>query len=134
MEGGPIKINKRIIHRVNSYKTLDRPNTLRSDLKEVIEKNTGIVWNKRGMTIDTITDPLLKCSIRVMSHKFCLSSRWNSVPCIAMDVGYNIVKKDHTYDLTALQLQLMENLGAIRKTKSAQCKFGSILVCIFFYV
>ena len=29
---------------------------------------------------------------------------------------------------------MLENLGAIRKTKSAQCKFGSILVCIFFYV
>ena len=28
----------------------------------------------------------------------------------------------------------MENLGAIRKSKSAQCEFGSILVCIFFYV
>ena len=28
----------------------------------------------------------------------------------------------------------MENLGAITKSKSAQCKFGSILVCIFFYV
>ena len=28
----------------------------------------------------------------------------------------------------------MENLGAIRRTKGAQCKFGSILVCIFFYV
>ena len=28
----------------------------------------------------------------------------------------------------------MENLGAIRNSKSAQCKFGSILVCIFFYV
>ena len=28
----------------------------------------------------------------------------------------------------------MENLGAIRITKSAQCKFGAILVCIFFHV
>ena len=28
----------------------------------------------------------------------------------------------------------MENLGAIRKTKSAQCRFGSILIFIFFYV
>ena len=28
----------------------------------------------------------------------------------------------------------MENLGAIRRTKGAQCKFGSILVCIFFYI
>ena len=28
----------------------------------------------------------------------------------------------------------MENLGGIRRTKGAQCKFGSILICIFFYV
>ena len=52
-----------------------------------------------------------------------------------MDFGYKIVKKYHTYDLAKLQLQqLMENLGVIRKTNSAQCKFGSILVCIFSYV
>ena len=87
------------------------------------------------MTIDTITDPLLDFSIRLISHKFYQSSRLHSVPCIVVDVGYKIVKKDHTYDLAELQLkQFMENIGAIRKTKSAQCKFGSILVCIFFYV
>ena len=68
LEGGPIKITKRIIHKVTSYPTLDRPKTLRSDSKEVIEKNTREVWNKRGMTIDTIIDPLLKFSIRVISH------------------------------------------------------------------
>ena len=50
-------------------------------------------------------------------------------------MGYKIVKKDHTYDLAKLQLQqIMENLGAIRRFKSAQCKFGSILISIFFYV
>ena len=86
------------------------------------------------MTIDTITNPLLNFVVRVISHKFYQSSRLNSVPYIAMDVGYKIVKKDHIYDLVELQLQLMENLGAIRKTKSAQCKFCFILVSIFFYV
>ena len=30
--------------------------------------------------------------------------------------------------------QIMENLGAIRRSKGAQCKFGSILICLFFYV
>ena len=30
--------------------------------------------------------------------------------------------------------QIIENLGAIRKSKDAQCKFGSALVCMFFYV
>ena len=87
------------------------------------------------MTIDTITDPLINFSLRVISHKFYQFRRLNSVPCIAVDVGYKIVKRDHTYDLAELQLQrIMENLGAIRRTKGAQCKFGSILVCIFFYV
>ena len=87
------------------------------------------------MTIDTITNPLVKFFVRVISHKFYQSNRLNSVPCIAMDVGYKIVKRNHTYDLAELQLQqIMENLGAIRRTKGAQCKFSSILVCIFFYV
>ena len=50
-------------------------------------------------------------------------------------MAYKLVKKDHTYDLAELMLQqINENLGAIRKSKGAQCKFGSILVWMFFYV
>ena len=105
LDNGPIKITKRIIHRVTIYPTLDRPKTLKSDGKEVIEKNTRAIWNKRGMTIDTIIDPLIEFPLKVISHKFYQYSRLNSVPCIAMDVGYKIVKKDHTYDLVELQLQ-----------------------------
>ena len=41
LEDGPIKISKRIIQRVTGYPTLEWPKTLRSDSKEVIEKNTG---------------------------------------------------------------------------------------------
>lgn len=135
LESAPIKITKRIIHRVTGYPTLDWYKTLRSDSKEVIERNTGAKWNKRGMTIDTIQDPLVEFSIRVISHKFYQSSRLNIVHCIAVDVGYKLVKKNHTYDLVELQLQqINENLAAIRRTKGAQCKFGAILVCIFFYV
>ena len=87
------------------------------------------------MTIDTIIDSLVNFAVRVISHKFYQYSRLNSVPCIVVDVGYKIVKRDPTYDLVELQLQqIMENLGAIRRTKGAQCKFGSILVSILFYV
>ena len=86
------------------------------------------------MTIDTIIDPLLDFYIRVISHKFYQSNRLNIIPCIAIDVGYKIVKKDHTYLVKLKLQQLMENLGAIRKTKNSQCNFGAILVCIFFYV
>ena len=77
------------------------------------------------MTRETIRDPLIEFFVRVISLKFYKSSRLNSVPYIAIDVGYKIVKKDHTYDLVELQLQqIIENLGAIRRSKSAQCKFG----------
>ena len=121
LEDGPIKISKRIFHRVTGYPTLDWPKTLKSDSKEVTEKNTRAKWNKRGMNIDTIQDPLINFAIRVISHKFYQSSRVNSVPCIAVDVGYKLVKKDHTYDLAELQLQqINENLGAIRRSKGAQ--------------
>ena len=68
LEGGPIKITKKIV--VSGYPTLDRPKTLRSDSKEVIEKNIGAKWNTHGMTIDTITDPLIEFSITFISHKF----------------------------------------------------------------
>ena len=57
------------------------------------------------MTIETIRDPLIEFFFRVISHKFYQSSRLNSVPYIAVDVGYKIIKKDHTYDLAELQLQ-----------------------------
>ena len=126
LDNGPIKINKSIIHRVTSYPTLDQPKILRSDSNNVTQI---------GMTIDIITDLLIEFFVRVISHKIYQSSRLNCVPCIVVDGGYKIVKKDNTYDLAELQLQkIMENLGAIRKTKSAQFKFCSIIVCIFFYV
>lgn len=70
LENAPVKITKRIIHRVTGYPTLDRYKMLRSDSKEVIERNTGAKWNKRGMTIDTIQDPLVEFAVRVISQKF----------------------------------------------------------------
>lgn len=60
LEGGPIKLRKRIIHRVTSFPTLDQHKTVRSDSKEAVEKNTGEKWSKRGISIDTIKDPLLE--------------------------------------------------------------------------
>ena len=77
---------------------------MRSDSKEIIERNTRAIWNKRGMTIDTITNPLVEFAVRVIAHKFYQSSRINSVPCVAVDMGYKMVKRDHNYDLAELLL------------------------------
>ena len=100
-----MKFTKKIVHRVTGFQTLDRPKTLRSDKRKAIEKNTSAKWNNRGMKIDTITEPPLDFTIRVISHKFYQLSRLNGVPCIAVDVSYKLVKKDHTYDLAELMLQ-----------------------------
>ena len=52
-----------------------------------------------------------------------------------MDLGYKIVKKDHSYDLSKLKLtQLEDNIAVIRKAKNTSCKFGALLVCTFYYV
>ena len=66
VEKKTINFTKRIIHRVTSYPTLNQPKKLRNDLMKVIEKNIGAIWNKRGMTIDTIIDPLIKKVVRVI--------------------------------------------------------------------
>ena len=57
------------------------------------------------MKIDTITNPLIDFFVSFIAHKFYQSSRLNSVPCIVVDIGYKMVKRDQTYDLAELQLQ-----------------------------
>ena len=91
-----MKFTKKTINRVTGFPTLDQPETLISDKMEVMEKNTSAKWNNRGMKIDTIKEPLLEFVVRIISHKFYQSSRLNIVPCIAIDVAYKLVKKDHT--------------------------------------
>ena len=46
MEDGPVRISKRIVHRVIGFPTLDRPKTLKSDSREVIEEDTRAKLNK----------------------------------------------------------------------------------------
>ena len=87
------------------------------------------------MSIETISNPLVEFSIRLIAHKFYQSSKLNRMLCIAIDLGYKIVKRDHSYNLAKLQLQqLTKNLGSIRRSKISSCKFGSLIMCILFYV
>lgn len=120
LKTGLVKFTKKIVNRVTGFQALDWPKTLRSDKREAIEKNTRAKWNNRGITINTIKDLLISFVLRVISHKFYQSSMLNSVPCTTVDVAYKVVKKDHTYDLSEMMIQkINENLGAIRKSKGA---------------
>lgn len=102
LDNGLVNIMNTIVHIVKRYPTLDWPKTMRSESKEVIEKNTWLVWNKRGMKIATISDPLVSFAVRIISHKFYQSIKLNSISCVFFDMGYKIVKKDHTHDLVVL--------------------------------
>jgi len=77
----------------------------------------------------------VKFGIYAITYKLYSSSRLNSVPCEAIDLAYKIVKKNMKFDLANVLLkQLNKNMDSIRTTKTNPCKFGSLLVCLFFYV
>ena len=99
LESGLVKLTKLMIHRVTRYPTTNQSCAIRSYSKEIIEKNTGAIGDKHGMTIDTITNPLVEFVVRVIAHKFYQSNKINSIPCVAVDMSYKMVKRDHTYDL-----------------------------------
>lgn len=80
LEIRPVRFTKKIVYRVTSIPTLDQPKNLTSDKKEVIEKNIDAKWNNRGMTIDTITKPLLDFFVRIISEKLYQSRRLNTDP------------------------------------------------------
>lgn len=104
LDFGLMKINKRVIHLVTGYPTLNHAKSIKYDSRELIERETDATWNERGMSIDNIQDPLVEFAVRVIGHNFYQSSRLNSVPCMAVDLGYKIVIKDHSYDLAEFQL------------------------------
>ena len=70
LENGHVKIIELTIHGVTGYLTLGQPKTMQCEPKENIEKDTSVVWNKRGMNIDIITNPLVVFVVRVIAHKF----------------------------------------------------------------
>lgn len=54
------------------------------------------------MLIDAIDDPIIEFIVWVIAHRLYQLSWLNSVPCVVVDLGYKIVKKDRSYDLVEL--------------------------------
>lgn len=131
---GPVKIMEQIIHHVIGYPIMNRVKTIFYQKRDVIEANIVDKQNNKGIKISTIEDEKIKFTVRVTNHKFYQSRQPGSAPCVIVDLGCKIIKKDHSYNLAKLQLtQLVENLESIRKTKHSICNFGSLVAFIFFY-
>lgn len=75
---------------------------MRYATKDVVEKHTKAKWNDHGILINGIKDLVIEFVVHVFAHKFYQSIRLNNVPCITVNLGYMIAKKDHNYDLAEL--------------------------------
>lgn len=129
-----VKITKDMIHRVTGLPMLDRPKVTNNLLRAELTKKTGAQWDGCGLKLNGVTDLELKYAIHAIVHKMYSSSQANSVPYEVVDLAYKIVKKDLVFDLPELQLvQFCKNLENIQATKPNPWKFGSLLVCLFFY-
>ena len=87
--------------------------------------NAGTKWDECGMSITSMFDLLIE---------FYQSRRLNIVLCMVVDQAGQILMKYREYDITRLQkFQLEIILSLIRKMKDIMCKFGSLIIFIFFY-
>lgn len=134
----PFKITKEIIHLITGYPIYDHARAQKMISQKELISLTGVDSDYRGLKLNNVIDAELKFAIRVIGYCFFQSVRENNVPCVAVDLAYKIVKKGMKVDLCEVLLKnLFENLNTIRKLKKNNSentlKFGSLLVCMFFY-
>lgn len=131
----PVKITKEMLHRVTGLPMLDRPKVTKNIIRAKLSQKIGVEWDGRGLKLNGVTDLELKYAIHAIALKMYSSSRPNSAPCEVVDLAYKTMKKDLEFDLVELQLvQFNKNLESIRAAKPNPCNFGSLLVCLLFYV
>ena len=130
----PILITKQMIHRITGLPMLSKAKSTKTLGRDELQKLTLAEWDGRGLKINNVSDIELKFGIIIIAYKLYSSSRLNSVACEAVDLAYKVVKKNLEFDLAEVLLkQFNKNMESIRTSKKNPCKFGSLLICIFFY-
>ncbi|GLJ42669.1 hypothetical protein SUGI_0884470 [Cryptomeria japonica] len=138
LEEQPFKITKEIIYLITGYPIFDHAQAQKMISQKELITLTGVESDCKGLKLNNVQDAELKFAIRVIGYCFFQSGRENNVPCANVDLAYKIVKKGMKIDLCKVLLKnLFENLNTIRKLKKNNSantlKFGSLLVCMFFY-
>ena len=131
----PILITKKMIHKITGLPMLSKSKTTKTLSRNELQKLTLAEWDGRGLKLNNVSDAELRFGIHLIAYKMYSSRRLNTVPCEAVDLAYKVVKKNMEFDLADVLLkQLNKNMDSIRTSKTNPCKFGSLLVCLFFYV
>lgn len=95
---------------------------------------TSSKFDKRAMTINDIIETDVKFSSMVVKYKVYHSNQENSVFNIAIYVAYQMVKENKDHDMCeVLWSHLMENITSIKKDKKNTFKYGTLILCLFFY-
>lgn len=101
---------------------------------QVVTDTTRSRFDKRAMTINDILEYDVKFASMVIGYKIYHSSQENSVSSTAIYAAYEMVKKNKEYDLCELLWsELMNNLTKIKQEKKNTFKYGTFILCLFFY-
>lgn len=94
----------------------------------------GSQFDKRAMTINDIVENDVNSSSMVIGYKIYHSSRENSVFRTIVYVAYEMIKVNKKYDLYEfLQSKLLKNLAKTKQDKRKKFKYGSLILCLFFF-
>lgn len=107
---------------------------LRNVKNQTMIEATGSKHDGRSMTISEIIEYDVRIASMVMSYKVYQSSRDNSISGTTIYTAYQILKEDKLYDLCGvLQSELLNNLKKIKQDKKHVFKFGTLIICLYFY-
>jgi len=86
------------------------------------------------MTINDIIELNVKFASMVIGYKIYHLRRENFISGTTIYVAYKMLKENVDYDLCELlQNQLIENLKKIKRDKKNTFKYGTLILCLFFY-
>lgn len=86
------------------------------------------------MTIDDILEDDIRFASMMIGYNIYYSSQMKFVSGTAIYVTYDMLRENNKYDLCKLlRTKLIKNLKKIKENKKHPFKYGTLLLCIFFY-
>lgn len=101
---------------------------------EIVINATGSKFDKWEMTINNTLEHDIRFASMVIGYKIYFSSKENYVFCTIIYTAYELMRETKKYDLCEfLRSELTKNIKKIKENKKNPFKFGTVLLCLFFY-
>lgn len=134
VKGRVTPITKEDLRRVHGYNDKGEALTLRTIANAEVTRLTKSRSDSWLMTVNDIKDDGVQFASTVISDKVYQSSNLNSVLGGAIHAAHRIMHDNGQYDICAMfRGWIFENLKKLGLVKKKFIKFGTLLVCLFFY-